>query len=86
VIITGVIISSIAGVGSKFSGGEWNFTEHFTGVLCAAGTFTAFLAGNAVLHNRHYQLGIPFQANNGELTQCDEKPTAISGQNQFFIE
>ena len=47
--------------------GEGNAAEHFTGILGTAGVVAAFLAGHGVIQNRHDQLRVTLQTDNGEL-------------------
>ena len=76
----------IAVSGGELGGGEGDPGEHLAGIFGAAtGVFTAFLGGNGVFHHRDHQLGIPLQADDGELTQSDKQTAAVAGEDQFFI-
>lgn len=56
--------------GEELVNGELNLTEDITGILfrCAAGSGT-FLVGQAVIVDGDQELGVPLQANDGELAQ-----------------
>ena len=76
----------VAVPGSKLGSGEGNPGEHLAGILgAAAGGFAAFLGRNGVLHYRDHQLSVPFQADDGELAQCDEESFPVAGENKFLI-
>ena len=65
--------------------GELYLTEHITGILMAAVlAATAILAGDAVVISRNEQLGIPFHADNGELSQGNKQPVHISIGHQLI--
>ena len=53
----------------KFIDRELDFTEQFTGVFLTVAAVTgALLLRHPIVINRHKQLRIPFQANEGKLT------------------
>ena len=62
-------ILSVAALGRKLGLRERNAAEHFAGIFGTAGVVAAFFGGNAVIQHRHHQLGIPLQAQDGELSQ-----------------
>lgn len=85
-MITAVTVTFFVTIGGlKLGCGEGDSAEHLTRIFCAAGSFAAFLAGDAVLHNGYNQLRIPLQTDNGELSQCDKETAAVSGKNQFLV-
>jgi len=89
VIAAGVVAVGflIAVSGSELGGGEGDPGEHLAGILgAAARILTAFFGGDGVIHYRDYQLGIPFQTNDGELAQGDEEPPPVAGEDQFLVE
>ena len=76
----------VTALGGEARGGEGNAAECFAGVLVAApGVFAAFLVGHAVLHHRHNNLGIPFQAQNRELAQCHIEPSFAACAGQLLV-
>ena len=42
--------------------------------------------GNGVFHHRHDQLHIPFQSDDGELSQGDVQAAMVAGDGQLFVE
>ena len=64
---------------------ERNTAEHLTGIFPAAGILTAHLGGDTIVQNRHQKLGIPFQTNNGKLSQCDQQISVNVTGHQFFF-
>ena len=75
----------IAACGRKLLGREGDPGEHFTGVLTASGIVAAFLAGNGIIQYRHHQLGIPFQPNDGELSQGYQQLPLSTGKYQRIV-
>ena len=69
-MIAALCLTRITATWCKLVLWEWNTAEHLTGIFPAAGILTAHLGGNTIVQNRHQKLGIPFQTNNGKLTQC----------------
>ena len=84
--ISGVIVAAIAATGSELALREWNAAEHLAGVFAAAGGIAALLGGNAVIQNRHYQLGVPLQADNGKLPQSHQQIAGRTACYQLFVE
>jgi hypothetical protein len=79
------IVVGIAILGSKLPGGEGNPGKQLAGIFRTADGVTAILGRKAVVQNGYNDLGIPLQANDGELTQSNKQPTAVSGEHQFLI-
>ena len=84
--IAGVIMAAITPPGDELALREWDTAEHFAGIFAAARRITAFLGGNAVVQNRHHQLGIPLQADNGKLPQCHQQIPGCTACDQLFVE
>jgi hypothetical protein len=85
-LVTGLaVFLFVAASGIKLGCREGDTTEHFTGIFGAAGIFTAFLIGDAVIQYGNYQLCIPLQPNNRELPQSDKKSSSFAGKHQLFI-
>lgn len=80
-----MVTVTVTACGCELCSGEGNTAEHFTGILCAAGSITAFLGGNCIIQYRNNELRIPFQTDDGKLSQRYEEPTAFSGNDQFII-
>ena len=64
---------------------EINAAEQFAGVFGTAGIVAALLIRDAVFQSGQTQLGIPFQADGGELTDADLQPFCLTGEYQFCI-
>lgn len=79
------VILIIATVGRKLGCGEGDAAEHLTGIFCTAGGIAALLGGNGVIQYRYDELCRPLQTNDGELSQRDEEPTAVTAVNQIVI-
>ena len=60
-----VILFAVAASGGELVGGEGDAAEHLAGVLGAAGGVAAFLCGDAVVHHRYNELGVPLQSDDG---------------------
>jgi len=88
VVLLGASYLSLAvtAPGCELGSREGDAAEQLAGILGAAGGVTAFLGGNAVVHNRHDQLGVPFQPDDGELPQGDIEPSAVILEHQVLIE
>jgi hypothetical protein len=81
-----VSLRSVAIGWGKFPGWEGDPTKQLTGIFrIGAGGVGAFFAGDRVLQERYYHLGIPLQTNNGELPQRHKKPTVVMTCHQIFI-
>ena len=68
---------------------EGNVLEELAGVVAvvaAVGAGGAALFGETVVVHGHQQLTVPLQADNGELTQGDEHPTAVLARRQVAAE
>ena len=68
--------------------GEIDLAEHIAGTFCTAhiAGLGADLGRDTVIEGRDQKLGIPFQSDNGELTDGHEKSAALAGQDQFVVE
>ena len=85
--IAGSFFLPVAAGGSELAGGEGNAAEHFAGVFGAAAlAVAAFLFWDGVFHHRHDQLHIPFQPDDGELSQRDVQAAMVAGDGQLFVE
>lgn len=76
----------VASPGEELLHGKRDAGKHFTRILCTAGIIAAFLGGDGVVKGGNQQLHIPLQADDGELSQCDIQPAALSGEDQFIVE
>ena len=67
--------------------GELHVTEDLTGILLAgAAVAGAFLLRHAVVIDRDEQLGVPLQADEGELAKRDVEPLALAAEVQIAAE
>ena len=66
--------------------GELDLAEELAGVLLAAGTAGALLLRHAVVVDGHEELGLPLQADDGELAQGDVDPLALAAEVQIAAE
>ena len=80
-----VILFAVAASGGELVGGEGDAAEHLAGVLGAAGGVAAFLCGDAVVHHRYNELGVPLQSDDGELPQRHKQPPAVILQSQILV-
>ena len=80
-----VILLSVTSFWRKLGSGEGNAAEHLAWVFRAAGVIAAFLGGNAVIQHGNNKLCIPFQTNDGELTEGDVEFPLFWIETQFFI-
>ena len=68
-------------------GGEGDPGEHFAGVFrSGAGGVAAFFGGYGVIQHRHDELGVPLQADDGELPQCHIEPPLGGVHHQVAFE
>ena len=72
--------------GRELPGGEGDPGEHLAGIFRKSGVVAAFLGGDGVFQNRHHQLGIPLQPNDGKLTQGHIEPPMVTVWYQFLVE
>ena len=80
------IAMSVAAGGSEFLAGEGDLTESLAGIFTTAGSIAADLVGDGVLQEGHDDLGIPLQADDGELPQGDEQSPTLTGSDQILVE
>ena len=87
-VVVIVIFSApaVAAGGGELLGGEGDAAEQLAGILRAAGIVAAFLGGDGIVQHRDDQLGVPLQADDGELAQSDIQPPAVRGQHQLIVE
>ena len=78
-------VRMVAASGGELSGRERNSAEHLARILSTAGIITAFLGWHGVFHHRNYQLGIPFQTDDGKLPKGNEQTAAVTGQDQLLL-
>jgi hypothetical protein len=77
----------ITSTGDELFFREGNTAEDLAGVFSTtAGSVATFLGGDAVIQHGDYQLGIPLQTNEGELTQGNKKSALFVAQHQIFVE
>ena len=61
---------------------ELDLPEDLAGIVLAARTASAFLLRHTIIIGRHQKLGLPLQADNGELSQGDVDTLALSAEAQ----
>ena len=77
----------IATRGGELLGGEGDPGEHFTGVFRGgAGGVAAFLGGQGVVQDGDDELGVPLQADDGELAQGHIEPPLAGVHHQIPLE
>ena len=81
----GVLLLVVAPLRCELGGREGDPAEHLAGVLRTTGIIATFLGGDAVIHHRNDQLGIPLQTNDGELAQGHKESSAIRAGAQLLI-
>ena len=77
---------AVAALGGELGGREGDAAEQLAGVFRAARGVAAFLGGDAVVHDGHNELCVPFQPDDGELPQGHIEPSAVSLEHQVLIE
>ena len=85
-ISAAAVTLAITALRCELLGREGNPGEHLAGILGAADGIAAILGGNGVVKNRHDQLSIPLQPDDGELTQGHVQPLLIPGEHQVLVE
>ena len=80
-----IVLRQGHGVGrEKLAHREGNVAKQAAGIVGAAAG--ALLLRHTVVIHRHQQLGIPLQADNGELSQCDIDPAAVVSAAKLAVE
>lgn len=72
--------------GEELVNGEADILEQLAGVLAGAAAAGAVLIGHAVVEHGDQQLGIPLQADDGELAQRDKGPAVLVAHGQLAAE
>ena len=76
---------AVAALWRELGGREGDAAEELAGILGAARRVTAFLGGDAVVHDRHNELCVPFQPDDRELAQGHVKPSAVPLHGQVLV-
>ena len=64
---------------AELLGREGNPAEHFARIFCASNGIGAFLGGDAVFQHGYHKLGVPFQTDDGKLSQRYHQATMLAG-------
>ena len=72
--------------GGELAGGEGDPAEHLAGILRrGAGGVAALLGGQGVVKDGYDELGVPLQADDGELPQGHIQPPLGGAQHQILV-